>query len=120
MSVEAGSRVDEEDRGGAGGPTVPALPDNEFLTSRDFLVQPLNLQNYHEFEALKYEMFSTCSALGRYILRTSCILKPRIHGSFKTDRHHRESTFHHYEVKVESRSSRNTGTHLDENLEEVP
>ena len=41
MSVEAGSRVDEEDRGGAGGPTVPALPDNEFLTSRDFLVQPL-------------------------------------------------------------------------------
>ena len=53
----------------------------EFLTSRDFLVQPLNLQNYHEFEALKYKMFSTCSTLGYYISRKSCILKHRIHGS---------------------------------------
>ena len=98
------------------------FPSSPFISMacQKNLVQPLNLQNYHEFEALKYDMFSTCSALGRYMLRTSCILKPRIHGSFKTDRHHRESTFHFYEVKVESRSSRNTGTHLDENLEEVP
>ncbi len=61
---------------------VPALPNNEFLTSRDFLVQPLNLQNYNEFEAFKYRSFSKCSTLGYYILRKSCILKPRIHGSF--------------------------------------
>ncbi len=32
-------------------PTGLLTREFEFLTFRDFLVQPLNLQNYHEFEA---------------------------------------------------------------------
>ena len=44
--------------------TVPALPNNESLTSLDFLVQPLNLQNYNEFEVSKYKLFSKCSTHG--------------------------------------------------------
>ena len=46
---------------GPDGPTGPAARKFEFLAFRDSLVQPLNLQHYHEFEVLKYKMFSKCS-----------------------------------------------------------
>ena len=41
-----------------------------------------SLEN-HEFEVSKYEIFSKCSTHGYYILRKSCVLKPRIRGSFR-------------------------------------
>ena len=63
--------------------TGPASHKFEFLTFRDFLVQPLSLQNYHEFEVSKYKILSKRSTCGYYILRKSCILKPRIRGSFR-------------------------------------
>ena len=35
----------------------------------------------HEFEASKYKIFSKCSTRKYYMLRNSCVLKPRIRGS---------------------------------------
>ncbi len=60
-----------------GGPSlrIPNFCVVVFLETR-------SLENYHAFEVSKCNIFSNCSAHGYYILRTSCILKPRICGSF--------------------------------------
>ena len=47
------------------------------------LLETSNLENYHEFDVSKYNIFWKCSTHGYYMLRKSCISKPRIRGSFR-------------------------------------